>query len=645
MKSEWSIKILMLGILACMSSISFAGGKTDSLLILRVFEYRNNFPSGVTDSTRNIYLKYYVDVQRRNASLALVPTLYNISRGRREFVGESYGTIQFTDIKHYDIQKELQLSTIPHSSQVMPTVVSYMIPDIYGIDLIDGNLLSPFNRDNRRYYSYHTTNISERYSLISFLPRALSTQLVKGFALVENNTGRIVTTKITGEYDMMEFSIDVEMGDMDKNSTIIPKRTTARTLFKFLGNRISCDYTALFNCEGTIPDTIPDKRRVMNSLRPIHLTATERGLYDQHFGNTDSITVTERNSNTWEVIGNHIFNSHGTGTDKASVRLSPLLNPLYFSYSGRRGLSYHIRMGSTLKFNDNNYITFSPRIGYNFKISQFFFQTPLRYTFDNRHHGWIESNVANGNRITSLDLPDYFNDFNTRLAINYLIGKVEVTPSLMYHHRSSVNPEGLRLEGKNTTYSSFAPSLRIAYTPSTKMPTFSVNYERSVKGIIKSNMEYEKWEFDISYKRKMHSLKTLNLRTGYGFYTNRKTMYFIDYTNLHENYLPDGWDDEWTGEFQLVRSEWYNTSKYYYRANASYESPLMFLAFTPFIGKYLEAERLYASFLLLDNTRPYTELGYGFKSRYFSIGLFGSFLSASFQDIGCKFTIELFRKW
>ena len=57
MKSEWSIKILMLGILACMSSISFAGVKTDSLLILRVFEYRNNFPSGVTDSTRNIYLK------------------------------------------------------------------------------------------------------------------------------------------------------------------------------------------------------------------------------------------------------------------------------------------------------------------------------------------------------------------------------------------------------------------------------------------------------------------------------------------------------------------------------------------------------------------------------------------------------------
>ena len=124
------------------------------------------------------------------------------------------------------------------------------------------------------------------------------------------------------------------------------------------------------------------------------------------------------------------------------------------------------------------------------------------------------------------------------------------------------------------------------------MPTFSALYERCVKGIINSNMEYEKMEFDISYTRRLQSLKTLNLRSGYGFYSNRNTMYFIDYTNLHGNYLPDGWEDEWTGEFQLLKSEWYNSSRFYFRANASYESPLLFLTFTPFIGKLLEAERL-----------------------------------------------------
>ena len=162
-------------------------------------------------------------------------------------------------------------------------------------------------------------------------------------------------------------------------------------------------------------------------------------------------------------------------------------------------------MGSTLWFDDNKHISFSPRFGYNFKIKQFFFQTPLRYTFNNRHDGWIETNVANGNRITAHDLPDYYNDFNTKLSVNYRIGTVVVTPSLMYHRRTSVNAEALSIEDKNTIYSSFAPSLRIAYTPSLRMPTFSALYERCVKGIINSNMEYEKMEFDISYTRRTTS--------------------------------------------------------------------------------------------------------------------------------------------
>lgn len=647
MKSEWSIKIIMLGILSCMSSISFGGVRaTDSLLIQRMYDYRRNFAAEVTDSTRNIYLKYDVDVQKRNATLALVPTLYNISKGKRKFVGEVYGTIHFNDIKHYDIQRELTLTTVPHSGKIMPTLLNYIVPDLYAIDLIEGTLLSPFNRQNKLYYFFRISPVSDRYSIVTYIPRARSTQLVKGFALVDNMTGRIVNAKIIGEYDMISFTLDIEMGDIRRNTSIIPLRSTARSTFKFMGNHISTTQVAVFNCKSSIPDNITDKRKAMAYLRPMELTATQRSLYDQHFGNTDSIPAKkDRKSNTWDVIGNHIFNSHSTSTDKASVRLSPLVNPLYMSYSGRRGMSYHLKMGSTLKFDDSHYISFSPKFGYNFKIEQFFFYTPLRYTFSDKHRGWVEANVANGNRISNFQLPDYFNDFNTQLSFNYQIGKVELTPSLMYHRRTAVNPEAVREEGKSTEYSSFAPALRIAYSPSPSLPVFSVNYERSINNVMKSNMEYEKWEFDASYKKRMQSLRTLSLRAGYGFYSNRNTTYFIDYTNFHENYLPDGWDDEWSGEFQLLSSNWYNTSSSYLRVNASFESPLMFLAFTPKVGKYLESERAYASFLLLDNTRPYTELGYGFKSRYFSLGVFGSFLSAQFQELGCKFTFELFRKW
>ena len=71
----------------------------------------------------------------------------------------------------------------------------------------------------------------------------------------------------------------------------------------------------------------------------------------------------------------------------------------------------------------------------------------------------------------------------------------------------------------------------------------------------------------------------------------------------------------------------------------------MLASLTPLLGRYVERERAYVSSLLIENTRPYSELGYGFTCRYFSMGLFASFLSFKYQEMGCKFTFELFRRW
>ena len=109
--------------------------------------------------------------------------------------------------------------------------------------------------------------------------------------------------------------------------------------------------------------------------------------------------------------------------------------------------------------------------------------------------------------------------------------------------------------------------------------------------------------------------------------------------------MPGGWDDDWSGDFQLLNSEWYNESSYYVRGNLSYETPLLAGSWLPLIGHYIEKERLYFSALSIDNTRPYTEIGYGFTTRFVSIGLFASFLSTHYEGFGSKFTFELFRRW
>ena len=194
-------------------------------------------------------------------------------------------------------------------------------------------------------------------------------------------------------------------------------------------------------------------------------------------------------------------------------------------------------------------------------------------------------------------------------------------------------------------YKSFAPLLEVQLNPWQKGPVLTIHYEHGFQNIMQSDLRFDRWEFDACYKRPLHSLRALNLRFGTGFYTSRNSDYFVDYTNFREYNLPSGWDDDWTGQFQLLDSRWYNESNYYLRGNFSYESPLLALTWLPIIGRMLKTERVYLSALSIEHTRPYFELGYGFTNRFFTTGFFVSFLNTKFQRFGCRFTLELFRNW
>ena len=130
-----------------------------------------------------------------------------------------------------------------------------------------------------------------------------------------------------------------------------------------------------------------------------------------------------------------------------------------------------------------------------------------------------------------------------------------------------------------------------------------------------------------------------------GFYTHRSTEYFVDYINFRDKNLPGGWNDEWTGQFQLVNGQWYNESEYYIRAHLTYDSPLLALSWIPHAGRLIEAERFYASALSIQHHPFYYELGYGFTNRFFSTGIFTSFVGFKHDRVGFKFTIHIFNRW
>ena len=136
------------------------------------------------------------------------------------------------------------------------------------------------------------------------------------------------------------------------------------------------------------------------------------------------------------------------------------------------------------------------------------------------------------------------------------------------------------------------------------------------------------------------------MKFGGGFYTSKSNnSYFLDYTNFRDVNIPGGWNDDWTGEFQLLNSNWYNASKYYIRSNVTYEAPLMILSRIPYIGKMMEIERIYINILSAEHLHPYIECGYGFTNRFFTAGIFTAISNKKFEGVGFRFGFELFRDW
>ena len=141
-------------------------------------------------------------------------------------------------------------------------------------------------------------------------------------------------------------------------------------------------------------------------------------------------------------------------------------------------------------------------------------------------------------------------------------------------------------------------------------------------------------------------LSYLQLRAGTGFYTHKGFgSYFLDYSNFRENNIPGGWNDDWACTFELLNSQWYNASKYYVRANAAYETPLLLLSWLPIAGRLIERERIYINALSVKRLNPYIEYGYGFSTRALSLGWFVAQRNWRFDGMGVRVNMELFRHW
>ena len=652
----------------------------DSVLINRIYNYFHTIDTTSLPKESSFYRRFYIKTDQRNVLLLAVPAVYWLAKGdQREFVGETWTKVK-KDSTAMNAIRQVFVSTTHGYRSTPSNMLDYLRPEIYNVYLTSNGILSPFHRLNAPYYRYKVTSLSTHNAEISFRPRVYNTKLVSGNAIVDPKTGRIISFTMFGEFDLLKITMSATMGEKGALS-IYPEFLNAQLRFKLLGNRFNINYFTDYMLPQTLPDSIVDShdRALIDSLRPDKLPEHFERLYHEKDSidsigriNRDTVTVRKRNiikDILWYSFADHLLNSTRMDvgkTDEGYVKIDPLLNPLYFGYNNSKGFTYKVKVRMVYNFNDNNEMAVNFRGGYTFKEKQFYFRLPIRWTFNKRRNAYTELMIGNGNRISSASVReriqelntdsinweelnlDYFKDTHIQGIFHYDLSKhFSVHAGFIFHRRTPVDYQSFIMTNSQTDFRSFAPLIEVQWRPwGWTGAAVTANYERGIKGIARADMEYERIELDASWKKQLNPLRLISLRLGSGFYTNRaKTAYFLDYSNFNRENVPGGWNDDWSGDFQLLNNHLYNSSRYYIRSNVTYESPMLITYRIPFFGRYIESERIYVNALRSTQVNPYMEYGYGFTCRLFSMGVFVATNNWKYSGIGFQFGFELFSRW
>lgn len=428
------------------------------------------------------------------------------------------------------------------------------------------------------------------------------------------------------------------------------------------------------------------------SLRPIELMDDEKKLYEDYAFRKDTTALKPPSKRRvfWGEIGDFLLSDLNVDLSRiGSVKCSPIINPLLLSYSGSNGFSWRQDFKYNRLFSGDKLLRIVPRIGYNFTRKEFYWSANADFDYWPQKRGAIHVNFGNGNRIYSSDvldelkaMPDstfdfdqihldYFKDlyFNFRHSIEVVNG-LELSVGFSAHRRTAVEKSRFVvlnsslplasdfLDKFKDTYISFAPRVRVEWTPClyyymngkrkinlrSAYPTFSVDYERGIKGVFKSTGQYERIEFDLQHHVQLGLMRNIYYRFGFGAFTNQEQLYFVDFANLARSNLPIGWNDDIGGVFQLLDGRWYNSSRKYVRAHFTYEAPFLFLRHLMKYIRYVQNERLYVNTLFVPHLNPYLEIGYGIGTHIFDVGVFVSSENWKYTEVGCKFTFELFNR-
>lgn len=686
-------------------------------ILTRIFRSASVYAEEVGEYKADLYLKGRLQIHKQNKIIKYVPSMFRFEKGINDYIHESISELHYTAPNIYDRKIRAVSTTFTGGNSRFFDILEFMKFNIYAPSLMEDKLLSPLNEQSSVHYYYLLDSVDywkagEVYK-IRVIPRYRSTQLLEGFFWISTKDWTIRYLDFRGKYDLIRFHIAMRMGEAE-DTKYLPQLINLDIIFKFLRNNLEMNYTGWLKYDEVIfkkkeeMDLLLRKSRKYNlsnsytltcdttqlvqdrdsfaRIRPLPLTDWEDSLYRafderrwKERGDTLPKVETKFKKNLVYMgqLGDALISGYNVDISKVgNITCSPLINPLLVSYSHRNGISYSQEFKYNKLFHDGRLLHIVPQIGYNFTKKELYAKMDAEYVYNPEKHGSIMINVGNGNRIYSsivldqlkqtpdsifsfdgLEL-DYFKDVYLNLSHNIeILNGLTVWTGIAMHWRYAVNGTPEVAECVRLRYNSFAPRLRVEWTPGmyycmnghrkinigSRYPTFLIDYERGIK-VMKNFGEYERFEFSAEQKIRVRDLHTIAYHIGGGFFTNQEDMYFVDYVNFANRNLPQGWNDDIGGTFQMLDGRWYNASRHYFRGNMTYETPFLLLYPVGRLLSFIQKERIYAGVLFMPHLNPYVELGYGVGTHLFDFGVFIGNEKGKFTSVGCKFTFELFNR-
>lgn len=542
---------------------------------------------------------------------------------------------------------------------------------------------------------------------IRFLPKQWSQKLICGNLYIVDKSWTIDKIDVNGRFSFAEFNLVMSFS-RDYRRFLLPEKAEVYLRYHVLGNAVASYYHSAFKYQAVewveadyedktekpldltryfnlSSDTVPIIRDTAywKTKRDVPLTPEEKKVYED-ITDTAILESDTGNIKKYLKLTEKLTNTMNLDYKTTRLKYSGILNPFQMSYSGRNGITYRQKIRISKTFDKDRQLRFRPEIGYVFKRKELFFKVGGDWEYLPEKLGTLSLTIANGNQSYSSEIMKEineqlkdstfnFNDLNLKYFKHYyieirnnieLFHGFQLSAGLTYHRRVPVKKQSDVHVGDEVTdiirekYFDFTPVIGISYTPRqyywmdghrkeylySYYPTFSLEFARSIPGILSSTGNYGCLEADIHQSINLGLSRRFNYHLSGGFYTAQKSTYFADFRYFARRYFPESWEDRFGGVFNQLSSVWYNASDKYIQGHFMYESPfILSQLFKPKASKYILSERFYFSQLWTPVLPSYTEVGYGFGNHIFNIALFAGFDKWKYQSIGFKFEFELFQ--